>query len=174
MSLTISQVLKTTTAQTLGALKGVLAKGQAHAEAIGVEESVFLNARLAPDMFPLVRQVQIATDMSARGASRLAGRDMPSFPDTETTFAELIERCDNAIAHILGTSDDAINANADTVLEIPAGKDQTMPMTGTAYTLSFIVTNLNFHATTAYGLLRSQGVAIGKRDYLMPPGAEAL
>ncbi|MFC7291736.1 DUF1993 domain-containing protein [Hirschia litorea] len=171
MSLTISQVLKTTTGQTLGALKGVLAKAQAHAEAIGVEDSVFLNARLAPDMFPMVRQVQIATDMSARGASRLSGRDMPNLPDVETSFAQLIERCDKAIAHIMETPDDAINANADTVLDIPAGKDKTMPMTGAEYTLSFVVTNLNFHATTAYALLRSQGVPLGKRDYLMPPQA---
>ncbi len=171
MSLTISQVLKTTTGQTLGALKGVLAKAQAHAEAIGVEDSVFLNARLAPDMFPMVRQVQIATDVSARGASRLAGNDMPDLPDTETTFAQLIERCDKAIAHTMATSDEAINANAETVLDIPAGKDKTMPMTGTAYTLSFIVTNMNFHATTAYALLRHQGVPLGKRDYLVPPEA---
>lgn len=167
MTTTVSYILKASTNQTLGALKGILAKGKAHAASIKCEENALLSQRLAPDMYPLPRQIQIACDTAARGAARLAEIDMPSFPDTEQTFDELIARCDKAIAYVNGIDDAKIDATAARTLEIPMGP-ATMQMTGAQYLQSFVLTNLHFHAAIAYALLRTQGVQIGKRDYLVP------
>ena len=163
----VSYKLKSATNQTLGALKGILAKGEAYAGALKCEESALLSQRFYPDMFALPRQVQIACDTVTRGAARLAGKEMPSFPDTEQTFAELIARCQTAIDYVNAVDDAAIDATARTTLQIPMGQ-ATMPMTGEQYLSGFILTNLHFHAAMAYGLLRTQGVPIGKRDYLVP------
>jgi len=167
MSLTLSYILKTSSQQTLGALKGILAKGEAHARTLKVEESVMLAQRLTPDMFALPRQVQIACDTAARGAARLAGREMPSFPDTEQTFDELIARCQTALDYIETIPDAEIDANTTEVLQIPMGQ-MTIPMEGRAYLQGFVLTNLHFHASIAYALLRMQGVALGKKDFLVP------
>ena len=167
MTTTVSYLLKSSTTQTLGALKGILGKGAAHVGAIKCEESAMLAQRLFPDMFALPRQVQVACDTTARGAARLAELDMPSFPDTEQTFAELIVRCQKAIDYVSSVDDAKIDATASKTLEIPMGQ-MTLPMTGQVYLSSFILPNLHFHASMAYGLLRMQGVAIGKRDYLIP------
>jgi len=111
--------------------------------------------------------VQIACDTAARGAARLAEMDMPSFPDTEQTFAELMTRCQKALDYVNGIEDARIDATAAKTLQIPMGQ-ATMPMTGAQYLSSFILPNLHFHASMTYALLRMQGVAIGKRDFLMP------
>lgn len=166
---TVSHILKASTGQTLGALKGILIKGEAYARKLNLEDKVLLSHRLYPDMFDLTRQVQIACDTVARGAARLAGLDMPEFPDTEQTFADLIARCDKAIAYVNGVEDGKIDANTNITLQIPMGAN-TMPMEGKAYLSGFILTNLHFHAAIAYALLRQQGVSIGKRDYLVPAG----
>lgn len=162
----ISGVLKTVSGQTLPALAGVLRKAAANAAERGVAEEVFLTARLYPDMFPLARQVQIATDMVARGAARLAGVEFLSLPDVETTFEALIARIDKVDAFIKGCDAAAIDANEATELQIPMGPNTTMPMTGRAYLLTFVLPNLYFHAATAYGILRHSGVPLGKRDFL--------
>ncbi len=167
MADTTSFVFKSSTHQTLGALKGCLKKAKAHALASDVDETIYLNARLFPDMLDAKRQVQIACDTVARGASRMAGGDIPSFPDTETTFDQLIARCDAALAHVNAIDDVAINANARVTLQIPMGPD-TMPMEGRQYLSSFILPNLHFHAAMFYGLMRQQGVVLGKRDFLVP------
>lgn len=167
MTTTVSYLLKSSTAQSLGVLKNLMAKGEAHAGTIKCDASAILSQRLYPDMFPIPRQVQIACDTVARGAARLAGMDMPSFPDTEQTFAELMTRCQKAIDYVNAIEDDKINATSDKPLEIPMGP-ATMTMTGAQYLSSFILPNLHFHTTIAYALLRSQGVPIGKRDYLAP------
>jgi hypothetical protein len=164
---TVSHILKASTAQTIGALKGMLIKGEAYARKLNVEDKVILSHRLYPDMFDLTRQVQIACDTVARGAARLAGLDMPEFPDTEQTFADLIARCDKAIAYVNGVDSGKIDANTNVTLQIPMGAN-TMPMEGKAYLSGFILTNLHFHAAIAYALLRAQGLNIGKRDYLVP------
>lgn len=167
MTTTVSYILKASTNQTLGALKGLLAKGEAYAGTLKCEEAAILAQRLYPDMFALPRQVQIACDTAARGAARLAELEMPSFPDTEQTFAELIARCQKAIDYVNAVDDAKIDATAQKTLQIPMGQS-TMPMTGQQYLQSFILTNLHFHAAMAYGLLRMQGVQIGKRDFLVP------
>jgi hypothetical protein len=163
----VSYQIKSATNQTLGALKGILAKGEAYAGAVKCEESALLSQRLYPDMFALPRQVQIACDTATRGAARLAGMEMPSFPDTEQTFAELIARCQKAIDYVNAIDDAAMDATAKATLQIPMGQ-ATMPMTGEQYLSGFILTNLHFHAAMVYGLLRMQGVQIGKRDFLVP------
>jgi len=148
MSTTISYMLKTSATQTLGAMASVLQKGADHAAAIEVD-------------------VQIMTDTVARGGARLAGLEMPETPDTETSFAQLIARCHDRLAYVQGLDDAALDANETEVLEIPLGP-MTVNWEGRQYLAMFVLPNLHFHAATAYGLLRAQGVQIGKRDFLMP------
>ncbi len=166
MSDAISSILKGSTQQTLGALKGQIRKAEAQARALKVEDSAMLSQRVYPDMFAAPRQVQIACDTAARGAARLAGlTDMPSFADVEQTFPELIERCDKAIASVMAQDSAKIDANDLVTLDIPMGQ-QSMQMTGRAYLQSFILPNLHFHSAMFYALMRQQGVPIGKMDYL--------
>lgn len=167
MSSLVSFTLKSSAQQTLGALAGILKKAEAHAEAAGVEESVYLNARLYPDMFPMIRQVQIASDVVKRGGERLAGLEPTSTPDEETSFAQLIKRCQSANAAVQGLNDDALDANETVTMQIPLG-EQTMPMEGRLFLTNFVLPNMHFHAAMAYGLLRHQGVTLGKRDFLIP------
>jgi hypothetical protein len=168
MTVPVSAALKGASAQMLGALGSILKKGADHAAAHKVPEEVFLNFRLFPDMFPLGRQVQIATDQVTRGAARLAGIDLPSFPDVETSFAQLIERTQKANAYVQAQSSDQMDKRAETIINIPIGGGQEVPMTCSAYLLSFVFPNLYFHASTAYNILRHNGVQLGKRDFLRP------
>jgi hypothetical protein len=163
----LSFMVKSAAAQMTNSMASVLKKAADHAKDKGIEESVLLNARLFPDMFPAVRQYQIATDVLGRGAARLAGVDMPSNPDTETSFAELIARCGRVGEYVDGLDSAAMDANADTTLQIPMGPDTVMPMQGKAYVSSFVLPNSHFHAATGYALLRHQGIALTKRDFLM-------
>lgn len=167
MADTIAFTLKSSAAQTLGALVGILHKAETHAKEEGVEESIYLSARLYPDMFPLVRQVQIASDVVLRGGQRLSGQEPGNTPDVEASFGELIERCDSIARKIEAFDDAALNASELKVLQIPLG-DVIVPMEGRLFLSNFILPNLHFHAATAYGLLRMQGVVLGKRDFLMP------
>lgn len=168
MTIPISVALKSASAQMLGSLGSILKKGADHAAAAKLPEEVFLNFRLYPDMFPLTRQVQVATDQVTRGAARLAGVDLPSFPDVETSFAQLIERTQKANAYVQAQSSEQMDRRTDTVINIPLGGGQEMPMPCSVYLLSFVFPNLYFHATTAYNILRHNGVALGKRDFLRP------
>lgn len=154
--------------QMHGALSGILEKGEAHARAKGLEESVLIGWRLAPDMFPLSRQVQIACDIPARGLARLAGADLPSFPDTEKTFAELRARVAAAQAFIKDLDRARIDADPDAEISFPVGPE-TMTMKRRDYLLGFILPNLYFHVTTAYAILRACGAPLGKADFLARP-----
>ncbi len=164
-------LIKSASTQTLGALSGILKKGADHAATLKLPEEVLLNYRLFPDMFPLTRQVQIATDQLTRGAARLAGMDLPSFPDVETSFAQLIERANKSNAYVQAASAEAMDKRTDTMINIPVGGGQEMPMTCMQYLTSFVFPNLYFHSATAYNILRHNGVILGKRDFLRPPGA---
>ncbi len=170
MDVQISSLIKDASTQTLGSLCAILKKGADHAAALKFPEEVLLNYRLFPDMFPLSRQVQIATDTMTRGAARLAGTDLPSFPDVETSFAQLIDRTQKANAYVQAASAEAMDGRSKTIINIPVGGGQEMPMTCTTYLQSFVFPNLYFHTATAYNILRHNGVALGKRDYLRPPG----
>ena len=169
MPLTTSILLKSTSQQMLGCLAGILQKGAEHANNAKIEESIFVGARLFPDMFPLSRQVQIACDQLTRAAARLQGVDLPSFPDVETSFAQLIERCHKANAYVQAADSAKIDARTDTNITVPVGGGQEMTLTCGAFLTSFCLPNLYFHASMTYGLLRHNGVALGKRDFLRPP-----
>ncbi|CAN5329745.1 DUF1993 family protein [soil metagenome] len=147
------------------ALSELLKKGEAFAAEKGMDPAEMLKVTLAPDMFALPRQIQIATDGAKGGIARLAGVEVPGFPDTEATFAELQDRIAKTVAFIKSIPADKVDGSEEKeiVLKI-AGQDMTFQ--GQAYLLHFVLPNFFFHVTTAYALLRHQGVQIGKRDYL--------
>lgn len=165
MSELISYMMKSAAGQILPAMVGTLKKAKAYTAEREIEESVLLSARLFPDMHPLLRQYQMAADTAARGAARLAGLEMPSFPDTETNIDELAARLEATSAFIQSVDDAALDASALKVLEIPLGP-MTVNWEGRQYLSTFVLPNLHFHASIAFALLRHQGVAIGKRDFL--------
>lgn len=168
MPVSVSSVARLATDQMYAGLDGVLRKGAAHARSLEIDEAVFLNWRLAPDMLPLTRQVQIATEIPARGLSRLAGVEVPSFPDTEKTFDELHARIARARNQIKGLPSAAMDADPDREISVPMGKEE-RTFTRINFLQHFILPNLYFHTTTAYLILRHLGVAIGKLDFLAVP-----
>jgi hypothetical protein len=149
----------------LGNLSTILDKAEAHATAKSIEPSVFINARLAPDMFPLSRQIQIATDGVKGCAARLAGIDIPSFADTETTFAELHERINKTVAFIQSVDAGKIDGSEDKAIVVKMRTGE-LNFTGRDYLFNFVIPNFYFHVTTTYAILRHNGVDIGKKDFL--------
>jgi len=145
-------------------LSGILDKAAAHAEAKKIDPAIFINARLAPDMFPLSRQVQIATDMVKGCAARLAGIDVPSYEDNETTFSELQARIAKAKAFIESVSASQIDGSEERKITLKFGSKE-LNFLGQAYLLDFVLPNFHFHLTTTYAILRHNGVEIGKKDY---------
>lgn len=166
MSTTISYMLKSAVGQILPAMASTLKKGQAFGADKNIDDAALLATRLYPNMSPLLNQYQLAADTAARGAARLAGRDMPSFPDTETSVDELVARLTATNDYVQGFSDAELDANAQTELEIPLGP-MTVNWEGRQYLSTFVLPNIHFHASIAFALLRQQGVEIGKRDFLM-------
>ena len=151
--------------RTLNNLAHLLKKGEEHAEAKGFEPAVLFNARLFPDMYPLSRQVQIATDMSKGGAARLAGVEIPSYEDDETTFADLQARIVKTLTFLESVTP-AQFARAETrQIELMVRKAK-MEFTGQDYLLKWVMPNVYFHVTTAYNILRHNGVELGKPDFL--------
>lgn len=166
MTITLSSAASAAVNQMFAALDGILQKGAAFAKAKNIDEDVLINSRLAPDMFPLSFQIRVATELPARALSRLAGADLPSFSDNETTLAEFRDRIVKARAHIKGLAADAIDADPDKVQEFPLGQDRKITLSRTAYVQNFILPNLYFHVTAAYLILRHLGVELGKEDFL--------
>ena len=165
MSLSMYQISIPVFARALNNLAAILNKAVAHAEAKKIDPSVLINYRLAPDMLPLSRQVQIASDTAKGCAARLAGVDVPSFADTETTFPELQERIDKTLAFLNTLTAEQIDGSESRTVTIQLrGKD--VQFVGLAYLTSFVLPNLYFHVTTAYAILRHNGVELGKADYL--------
>lgn len=148
----------------LGSLKNVLAKAEASARDQGITEEDFLKSALAPDMFPLVRQVQIACDNAKGASARLAGTEPPAYEDTEKTFAELYARIDKTLAFVSTfTEESFVEAHTRKVtLPYYPGKY----MMGDEYALEYVLPNFLFHVTIAYAIIRKNGVAIGKGDYM--------
>ena len=145
-------------------LDGCLDKAGAHATAKKFDVETLLAARLAPDMFALLRQIQIGCDHAKWAASRSAGKDAPSFPDDEKTIADARKRIATTIAFLDGFKADDF-AHADTVkVSLPRWEGKSM--TGTEYVIEYALPNFFFHVTTAYAILRHNGVDIGKRDYV--------
>ena len=151
--------------QGLKGLRGVLAKAAAHAEARKIDPNALLQARLYPDMFPVLRQVQIAGDFAKGAAGRLAGAELPVYEDSETGFDDLIARIDKTMAFIAGLDPAAIAGSEERdVVLVRRGESQTFK--GQAYLLQQALPNFWFHVTTAYAILRHNGVEVGKKDYM--------
>lgn len=148
-------------------LSAILKKGEAHADAKKIDHSIFLNARLAPDMYALTRQVQIATDMSKGAVARLAGVDIPKYEDDETTFADLQARITKTVAFIDGIKPAQLEGseNRDVVITV---RNTNLAFKGQAYLLNWVNPNVYFHVVTAYNILRHNGVELGKLDFLGP------
>jgi hypothetical protein len=165
MSLPLSAASAGVFRRALINLDAILTKAEASAEARKIDPVVFLGARLAPDMAPLTRQVQMASDSAKGAVARLGGVPVPSMPDTETTFAELHERIARTIAFIDSVDTTVLDGAADreVVLKMPSGD---IPFTGQSFLLTFALPNFMFHATMAYAILRHNGVALGKMDFL--------
>jgi hypothetical protein len=156
--------------RALAQLKHLLIKGEAHARAQGWDPAVLLGMRLAPDMFPLTRQVQIATDIAKNGVGRMTGVDAPKFDDTETSFEQLVDRIERTLAYIGSVPASAFEGAETRDITVPTRARGDLHFKGLDYLFGFILPNVHFHATTAYGLLRHAGVPLGKADYLGPVG----
>ena len=152
----------------LSALATILDKAEAHCTAKNIKPEVILAARLFPDMFPFARQVQLACDFAARGTARLAGVEPKSFPDTETTLAELKDRISAARGY-MGSFQTADFAHADTrdIHFKVGGRD--MVLKGDEFLSFYSLPQFFFHLTTAYDILRHNGIDLGKRDYMGAP-----
>jgi uncharacterized protein len=174
MPLSMFQASVPAFAQTLDALDGVLGKGQAHAVARKFDPAVLVAARLAPDMFPLSTQVQIACDFAKGASARLAGLEVPSWPDQEKTFEGLRARVGKTADYVRSFKPADIDGSEDREVTISvAGKP--ISLRGQPYLIHFVLPNLYFHATTTYAILRHNGVELGKRDFMgAVPGMSAL
>lgn len=151
--------------RTLNNLGAILEKAQAHAETKKINPEVLLNARLFPDMFALTRQVQIASDFAKGTVARLAGIEPPSYADTESSFAELIARVQKTVNFLKTIKAEQVDGseNRDIVLKMHTGE---LKFKGEAYLVQFSLPNFYFHATTAYAILRHNGITIGKMDFI--------
>ncbi len=149
-------------------LTAILQKGAAYAEAKKIEPTVLVNSRLYPDMFPLARQVQIASDAAKGCGARLAGREPPKFEDNEATFPELLTRIEKTIAYLETLKPEQINGSEQRTITLQIRKN-TMTFLGMPFLLNFALPNFYFHVTTAYDILRHCGVEIGKQDFIGAP-----
>ena len=144
-----------------------LDKGLADAEARKYDPIVLAQSRLAPDMLPLARQVLIACDAAKLCAARLAGMEAPTFDDTETTLPELKARIRKTLDFLATVTPDQIDGTEDKDITFPVGREGTRTMKGEAYLKHWATANVYFHVTTAYAILRHNGVKLGKVDFLL-------
>ena len=167
MTVAPSHIFKSSTAQAFRGLTNVLTKARDHAGETPDEN--YLEARLFPDMHELKWQVQMITEFAVRGAARMSGTptdELPELPMEGETFDALIKRVAECAEKVAAAEDSLIDGNVDLKIVMPVGPDQSMELDGRTYVLSFFLPNLFFHVTTAYNLLRMQGVPVGKRDYM--------
>ncbi len=165
MKISMYQASVPTFTLMLNNLSAILEKAAAHAEAKKIDPAVLLNARLYPDMFPLSRQVQIATDNAKGCAARLAGAEPPKYEDNETTFSELIARIRKTAEYLATFKPEQIDGSEDRAITLKF-RDTTRKFVGMPYLLNYVLPTIYFHITTAYGILRHNGVEIGKQDFL--------
>ena len=168
MSLSMYQASIPVFIRALNNLSAILVKAAANAETRKIDPNVFIQSRLAPDMFPLPRQIQIATDGAKGCAARLAGVELPSYADTENSFPELQERIAKTIRFLEGFKPGQIDGTEEKNITLKAGT-RDLSFKGQAYLLHFVLPNLFFHITAAYAILRHNGVDIGKMDFLGKP-----
>ena len=165
MSVSFYDVSIPTYLNTLKNLAAILEKAEAHAKAAGIDPASWLDVKLAPDMAPFTRQIQMASDAAKGGVARLAAVAPPSYADTETTWAELKARIAKTIAFVESIKPEQVNGGETRTIELPL-PGRTMTFTGVDFLNQFSLPNFFFHVVTAYGLLRGQGVPLGKMDYL--------
>ena len=152
--------------QLLGGLKASLTKAEALVAEKKLDPNALLHARLYPDMFPLLRQVQVASDFAKSVSARLAGVEVPKQLDTEQTFADLQNRIDGVLAFMGGLDAKAFDAAATREIVTQAGTPKEKRFTGQSYLLNYGLPHFFFHTTTAYAILRHNGVEVGKKDYI--------
>ena len=152
--------------QMLGGLSGVLAKADAHVAAKKIDPNALLQARLFPDMFTLLRQVQVATDFAKSVSARLAGVDVPKLDDNEQTFADLQARITTVLTFIEGLDVALFEEAATREIVTQAGTPKEKRFTGASYIFNYGLPHFFFHTTTAYNILRHNGVEVGKKDYI--------
>jgi hypothetical protein len=148
-------------------LAHILGKAEAHAEARKIEPTALTAFRLAPDMLPLTRQVLIACDGAKNGVARLSGVEAPKFEDNEASFADLKARIQQTLDYLGTVPAAALDGKDDAEITFPVGKDKSRTMKGEAYLTYWVLPNFFFHVTTAYAILRHNGVELGKPDYLV-------
>jgi hypothetical protein len=152
--------------QILGSLTGLLGKAEAHCQTKNIQPEVLLGARLYPDMLPFSKQIQLACDFAAKGCARLTHSEVPSTPDTEKTFAELRQRLAKTIDYVKSFKPAQFDGADSKDVTFPAGPSNSMTLKGQQFASGFAFPNFYFHAATAHGILRHNGVEIGKRDFL--------
>jgi len=153
--------------QILGSLSTILAKAEAHCTTKNIQPDVLLGARLYPDMLPLTRQIQLVCDFAGKACARLTHSEVPSTPDTEKTFDELRQRLTKTIDYIKAFKPAQFDGADSRDVSFPAGgPNNTMTLKGQQFLSHFAFPNFYFHAATAHGILRHNGVEIGKRDFL--------
>jgi hypothetical protein len=166
MKITVPAVTVDLFANSLSSLSVLLEKGLAHATARKFDPGVLFNARLAPDMFPLSRQVQLACDLAKNSVARLAAIEPPRFEDNEKTMEELRARVARTIDYLKGVPTGAFEGAEDRDIKVPAGPDKFLDFKGLDFIQRWAIPNVFFHITTAYAILRHNGVEIGKRDFI--------
>jgi uncharacterized protein len=152
--------------QILGSLSGILGKAEAHCKAKNIQPDVLLGSRLYPDMLPLSKQIQLASDFAAKSCARLTQSEVPSTPDTEKTFDELKARLGKTADYVKAFKPAQFDGADARDVTFPAGPDKTMTVKGQQFLSHFALPNFYFHAATAHDILRHNGVEIGKRDFL--------
>jgi hypothetical protein len=165
MTVSLYQVSVPVFVQGLTGLNGVLDKAIAHVADKNLDPAALLQARLYPDMFPLIRQVQLASDFAKGPVGRLAGAELPVWEDTETSFEDLKARVAKTLSYIKGFTPEQIDGQEDRDITL-VRRGETHVLKAQAYLLGQAVPNFYFHATTAYDILRHNGVEVGKRDFL--------
>jgi hypothetical protein len=165
MSLTMYDASIPVFRQMLGNLSAILAKAETHANDKKIEPAALLQARLYPDMFPLARQVQVAADFAKGASARLAGVEVPRYDDTERSFAELRERIARTLAFIDSLPRAAIEGSEERDITTGSGTSARQ-FKGQAYLLHYALPHFYFHTTTAYAILRHNGVEVGKKDFI--------
>ena len=152
--------------QMLGSLTGILGKAEAHCSAKNIQPEVLLGSRLFPDMLPLSKQVQLVCDFAAKGCARLTHSELPSTPDTEKSFEELRQRLARTNDYVKTFKPAQFDGADQKDVTFPAGPDRSVTLKGQQFLNNFALPNFYFHAATAHGILRHNGVEIGKRDFL--------
>ena len=152
--------------QMLNSLSGLLTKAEAHCKAKNIQPEVLLGARLYPDMLPLSRQIQLVCDFAGKSCARLTHSEVPSTPDTEKTFDELKQRLAKTIDYVKGFKPAQFEGADSRDVSFTVGPTNTMTLKGQQYLSAFAFPNFYFHAATAHGILRHNGVEVGKRDFL--------